>query len=67
MSQGALVLTLLNIVCGLLIFFAMSGITSWAVFSTPSAKILPFILGILLLGNGVYLALSSGSGLLRRR
>lgn len=57
MRQTGLVLVLLNIICGLLLFFAMSGMTSWAIFATPAAKIFPFIIGMLLLGNGVYFGL----------
>ena len=50
-------LSMINIVAGLILFFAMSGITGWVIFATPEAKIFPFVLGILLLGNAVYLAL----------
>jgi hypothetical protein len=57
MSQTGWVLVLLNIICGLLLFFAMSGMTSWVLFATPAAKIFPFIVGMLLLGNGVYFGL----------
>ena len=47
----------MNVAAGLLLFFAMSGISSWVIFVTPEAKIFPFLLGILLLGNGIYLSL----------
>ena len=50
-------LSWINVVAGLILFFAMSGIaSSWVLFQTPEAKIFPFVLGILLLGNAVYLA-----------
>jgi hypothetical protein len=48
----------LNTVTGLILFFAMSGITNWVIFANPQAKIFPFLIGILLLGNAVYLALA---------
>jgi hypothetical protein len=47
----------INVVAGLILFFAMSGISNWVVFATPEAKIFPFLLGILLLGNAIYLVL----------
>ena len=50
-------LGLINVVSGLILFFAMSGISDWVIFATPEAKIFPFLIGILLLGNAVYLAL----------
>ncbi len=56
-----------NIVAGLILFFAMSGISSWVIFATPEARIFPFILGILLLGNAVYLAFASEASWLQRR
>jgi hypothetical protein len=57
MREAGWVLALLNIICGLLLFFAMSGMTSWVVFATRAAKVFPFIIGMLLLGNGVYFGL----------
>lgn len=58
----------INVVAGLILFFAMSGISSgWVLFSTPEAKIFPFILGILLLGNAVYLAFASEVSWAQRR
>ncbi len=58
----------INVAAGLILFFAMSGISSnWVLFSTPEAKIFPFILGILLLGNGVYLAFASEASWAQRR
>ena len=59
-------LSWLNIAAGLVLFFAMSNITEWVIFATPEAKIFPFILGILLLGNGVYLALRGEAPWARR-
>ena len=47
----------MNVASGLLLFFAMSGISSWVIFVTPEAKIFPFLIGILLLGNGIYISL----------
>ena len=56
----------LNTVTGLILFFAMSGITNWVIFATPSAKVFPFLIGILLLGNAVYLAVAKGELGMRR-
>ena len=44
----------------------MSGISSWVIFATPQAKVFPFVLGILLLVNAVYLALARGEFWARR-
>ncbi|MDM8001195.1 MAG: hypothetical protein QUS33_14705 [Dehalococcoidia bacterium] len=63
MSQ---LLSWMNMMAGLILFFSMSGISSWVMFSTPQAKIFPFMLGILLLGNAAYLALGRGEFLSRR-
>jgi len=46
-----------NIAAGLLLFFAMSDISGWVIFATPEAKIFPFLLGVLLFGNAVYISL----------
>lgn len=59
-------LSWLNMLAGLILFFAMSGISEWVIFVTPQAKIFPFVLGILLLGNAVYLALARGESWARR-
>lgn len=53
----SLLLGMSNIVGGLVLFFAMTNITNWAIFADPEAKIFPFILGILLFCNGIYLTL----------
>ncbi|MCX5998112.1 MAG: hypothetical protein NTU41_00560 [Chloroflexi bacterium] len=59
-------LSWLNMLAGLILFFAMSGITDWVIFATPQAKVFPFVLGLLLLGNAVYLALGKGESFARR-
>lgn len=56
----------LNTVTGLILFFAMSGITNWVIFANPQAKIFPFLIGMLLLGNAVYLALAGREFGMRR-
>jgi len=56
----------LNTVTGLILFFAMSGITEWVIFATPQAKVFPFLIGVLLLGNAVYLAVAKGELGMRR-
>jgi hypothetical protein len=57
----------MNVVGGMILFFAMSGITSWVMFSTPEARIFPFLIGVLLLANAVYLAFGSEASWVRRR
>jgi hypothetical protein len=57
MSQ---LLSWMNMMAGLILFFSMSGISDWVMFTTSEAKIFPFMLGILFLGNAVYLALAKG-------
>jgi len=59
-------LSWLNMLTGLILFFAMSGISNWVIFATPQAKVFPFVLGILLLVNAVYLALARGEFWARR-
>lgn len=56
----------LNTVTGFILFFAMSGITNWVIFANPQAKIFPFLIGILLLGNAVYLAVANREFGMRR-
>jgi hypothetical protein len=56
----------LNVMAGLILFFAMSGISEWVIFSSPQAKLFPFIVAILLLVNAVYLALARGEFWARR-
>ncbi len=63
MSQ---MLSWMNMMSGLILFFSMSGISSWVVFSSPNAKIFPFLLGILLLANAAYLALAKAEFWTRR-
>jgi hypothetical protein len=63
MSQ---MLSWMNMMSGLILFFSMSGISSWIVFASPNAKIFPFVLGILLLCNAAYLALAKGEFWTRR-
>ncbi len=59
-------LSWLNMLAGLILFFAMSGISNWVIFATPQAKVFPFVLGILLLVNAVYLALGRSEFWARR-
>lgn len=63
MSQ---LLSWMNMMAGLILFFSMSGISEWIIFSTPQAKIFPFLIGVLLLGNAVYLVLARGEFWARR-
>lgn len=56
----------LNVMAGLILFFAMSGISEWVIFSSPEAKVFPFIVAILLLVNAVYLALARVESWARR-
>ena len=63
MSQ---MLSWMNMMSGLILFFSMSGISSWVIFSSSNAKIFPFLLGILLLANAAYLALVKGEFWTRR-
>ena len=63
MSQ---LLSWMNMMAGLILFFSMSGISDWVMFTTPQAKIVPFLLGILFLGNAVFLALARGEFWARR-
>jgi hypothetical protein len=60
-------LSWVNVVAGFILFFAMSGITNWVMFSSPEARIFPFLIGILLLANAVYLAFGSEASWVRRR
>lgn len=59
-------LSWMNMMAGLILFFSMSGISSWVMFRTDEAKIFPFLVGILLLANAVYLAVSRGEFWARR-
>ena len=46
----------LNLIMGLFLFFALAGIEDWNWFSSRESQWIVFILGIVLVGNGVYLA-----------
>ncbi len=50
----------LNAVAAFILFFSMSGIINWVIYASPQAKIFPFVLGMVLLVNAVYLGLSRG-------
>ena len=63
MSQ---LLSWMNMMAGLILFFSMSGISNWIIFSSSEAKIFPFLMGILLLGNAAYLALTRAEFFARR-
>ena len=62
----AQLLSWMNMMSGLILFFSMSGISSWIIFSSSQAKIFPFLLGILLLADAAYLALVRGEFWARR-
>jgi hypothetical protein len=59
-------LSMMNGAAAFILFFSMSGITNWVIYSSPQAKIFPFILGIVLLVNAVYLGLTKGEAGARR-
>jgi hypothetical protein len=59
-------LSWLNVMAGLILFFAMSGISEWVIFSSPQAKVFPFFIAILLLLNAAYLAVVKGEFWARR-
>jgi hypothetical protein len=61
----SMLLSWVNAVSGLVLFYAISDISGWKVFESPHDKILPFILGIVLFSNAVYLAVGKGE-LVRR-
>ena len=61
----SMLLSWVNAVAGLVLFYAISDISSWKVFESPHDKILPFLLGIVLFANAVYFAV--GKGELARR
>lgn len=61
-------LILVNLIAGLFLFFAMSDIVmSWNYFATSGTKLAAFILGIVAMGNAVYLAFRNEGGATRRR
>lgn len=51
-------LTVMNVVAAFILFFSMSGITNWVIYVSGQAKIFPFILGMVLLVNAVYMGLA---------
>lgn len=59
-------LSMMNGGAAFILFFSMSGITNWVMYSSPQAKIFPFILGIVLLVNAVYLGMTKGEAGARR-
>ena len=61
----SMLLSWINAVAGLVLFYALSDISGWKVFQSPHDKILPFILGIVLFLNAVYFAVGK-EGLARR-
>jgi hypothetical protein len=61
-------LILVNLVIGLFLFFAMSDmVASWNYFTTSGTKLAAFILGIVAIGNAVYLACGNRAGAIRHR
>lgn len=54
-------------VMGLLLFFTLSEISKWNLFDSSGARLIAFILGVMLLGNAVYLAFGGEAGLAGRR
>jgi hypothetical protein len=61
----SMLLSWVNAVAGLVLFYSISDISGWKIFESPHDKILPFILGIVLFCNAVYLAVGKGE-LVRR-
>jgi len=59
-------LSMMNAASAFILFFSMSGITNWVIYASPQAKIFPFILGIMLLVNAVYMGLTKGEAGARR-
>ena len=49
-------LVFINMVMGFILFYTLAEISHWALFETHSARIVAFILGVMLLGNAIYLA-----------
>ena len=60
-----MLLAWINAAAGLVLFYAISDISDWNIFNSPGSKILPFILGLVLFLNAVYLAVGR-EGLVRR-
>ena len=59
-------LSMMNAAAAFLLFFSMSGITNWVIYASGQAKVFPFILGIVLLVNAVYMGTTRGEAGARR-
>ena len=59
-------LSMMNAAAAFLLFFSMSGITKWVIYASGEAKVFPFLLGIVLLVNAVYLGMTKGEAGARR-
>ena len=59
-------LAMMNAGAAFILFFSMSGITDWVIYESGQAKIFPFILGIVLLANAVYMGMTKGEAGARR-
>jgi uncharacterized membrane protein len=52
-------LSFANLLVGGLLLFALSDIPSWSWFSAPAARLIAFILSVVLIGNAVILSFGS--------
>ncbi|MCX5990981.1 MAG: hypothetical protein NTZ04_01405 [Chloroflexi bacterium] len=52
-------LSFANLLVGGLLLFALSDIASWSWFSAPAARLIAFILSVVLVGNAVILSFGS--------
>lgn len=52
------VLSFVNIIVGLFLFFALSGITQWGWFPSRGSATMAFIVSMLMIGNGLLLGYS---------
>lgn len=59
-------LSMMNAAAAFILFFSMSGITRWVIYASGQAKIFPFILGIVLLVNAVYMGMVKSEAGARR-
>jgi hypothetical protein len=59
-------LAMMNAVAAFILFFSMSGITEWVIYASGQAKIFPFLLGIALVVNAVYMGMTRGEAGARR-
>jgi len=59
-------LAMMNAAAAFILFFSMSGITNWVIYASGQAKIFPFILGIVLLVNAVYMGMVKSESGARR-